>query len=48
MDDDNYTTMRVSQLRRILDEKGLDGADGSREAMIAALQNSTAAQPSES
>lgn len=48
VDDDNYTTMRVSQLRRKLDEKGLDGADGSREAMIAALQNSTAAQPSES
>lgn len=47
MDDDNYTTMRVSQLRRKLDEKGLDGADGSREAMIAALQNSTAAQPLE-
>jgi hypothetical protein len=47
VDDDNYTTMRVSQLRRKLDEKGLDGADGSREAMIAALQNSTAAQPSE-
>ena len=33
------TTMRVSELRRKLDEKGLD-VDGSREAMITALQKS--------
>jgi len=31
--------MRVSELRRKLDEKRLD-VDGSREAMIAALQES--------
>ena len=36
---DKFTTMRVSELRRKLDEKGLD-VDGSREAMIAALQES--------
>ena len=33
------TTMRVSELRRKLDDKGLD-VDGSREAMITALQES--------
>ena len=32
--------MRVSELRRKLDAKGLD-VDGSREAMIEALDNST-------
>jgi hypothetical protein len=36
---DQVTTMRVSELRRKLDEKGLD-VDGSREAMISALQAS--------
>ena len=37
--DDQLTTMRVSELRKRLDKKGLD-VDGSREAMIAALQES--------
>ena len=36
---DQLTTMRVSELRKRLDKKGLD-VDGSREAMIAALQES--------
>jgi hypothetical protein len=36
---DQFTTMRVSELRKRLDKKGLD-VDGSREAMIAALQES--------
>ena len=35
----NYNKMRVGTLRKMLDEKGLD-VDGSREAMIAALQES--------
>ena len=34
-----FNTMRVSELRTKLDEKGLD-VDGSREAMIATLQES--------
>ena len=34
---DQFTTMRVSELRTRLDEKGLD-VDGSREAMIATLK----------
>ena len=34
---DQFTTMRVSELRALLDEKGLD-VDGSREAMIATLK----------
>jgi len=34
---DQFTTMRVSELRKKLDEKGL-GVDGSREAMIATLK----------
>ena len=34
---DQFTTMRVSELRTKLDEKGLD-VDGSREAMIATLK----------
>ena len=37
-DDNNFTTMRVSELRKKLDEKGLN-VDGSREAMIEALKN---------
>ncbi|KAL7450476.1 hypothetical protein ACHAWC_002386 [Mediolabrus comicus] len=36
---DKYSTMRVSELRRMLDEKGLD-VDGPREAMIEALKSS--------
>ncbi|KAL7496370.1 hypothetical protein ACHAWT_004526 [Skeletonema menzelii] len=39
-DDEDYSLMRVCELRRKLDEKGLD-VDGSREAMIEALNNST-------
>lgn len=35
---DKYSTMRVSELRRMLDEKGLD-VDGPREAMIEALKS---------
>jgi hypothetical protein len=38
-DSDQFSVMRVSDLRRMLDEKGLD-VDGSREAMIEALKNS--------
>jgi hypothetical protein len=38
---DKYSTMRVSELRRMLDEKGLD-VDGPREAMIEALKSSAA------
>ena len=38
-DEDKYSTMRVSELRRMLDEKGLD-VDGPREAMIEALKSS--------
>ena len=34
-----FNTMRVSELRTKLDEKGLD-VDGSREAMIATIQES--------
>jgi speckle-type POZ protein len=37
---DDFDIMRVSELRRKLDEKGLD-VDGSREAMIAALKSTT-------
>ena len=37
---EDYSLMRVCELRRKLDEKGL-GVDGSREAMIEALDNST-------
>ena len=40
-DKDKYSTMRVSELRRMLDEKGLD-VDGPREAMIEALKSSAA------
>ena len=40
-DEDKYSTMRVSELRRMLDEKGLD-VDGPREAMIEALKSSAA------
>jgi hypothetical protein len=41
--DDNFTTMRVSELRRKLHEQGLDlNVHSSGEAMIEALQNSTA------
>ena len=36
---DKYSTMRVSELRRMLDEKGLD-VDGPREAMIETLKSS--------
>lgn len=36
---DKFSVMRVSELRRMLDEKGLY-VDGSREAMIEALKNS--------
>ena len=36
-DEDDLSTMRVSELRKKLDEKGLD-VDGSREAMIARLK----------
>uniref|UniRef100_A0A6T5STR7 BTB domain-containing protein n=1 Tax=Skeletonema marinoi TaxID=267567 RepID=A0A6T5STR7_9STRA len=39
-DGEDYSLMRVSELRRKLDGKGLD-VDGSREAMIEALKNST-------
>ncbi len=39
-DDEDYSLMRVSELRRKLDAQGLD-VDGSREAMIEALDNST-------
>ncbi|KAL7451880.1 hypothetical protein ACHAWC_008919 [Mediolabrus comicus] len=38
---DKYSTMRVSELRRMLDEKGLN-VDGPREAMIEALKSSAA------
>ena len=34
-----FSMMRVSTLRKMLDEKGLD-VDGSREAMIARLEQS--------
>ena len=37
--EEDLSMMRVSELRVKLDEKGLD-VDGSREAMIAALQES--------
>ena len=37
-EDDDLSTMRVSELREKLDEKGLD-VDGSREAMIARLED---------
>mmetsp|Transcript_27292 Transcript_27292/g.46167 ORF Transcript_27292/g.46167 Transcript_27292/m.46167 type:complete len:411 (-) Transcript_27292:104-1336(-) len=37
--DNNFTFMRVSELRKKLDEKGLN-VDGSREAMIEALKSS--------
>jgi len=39
-DGDELSTMRVSELRKKLDEKGLD-IDGSREAMIASLEDNT-------
>ena len=39
-DGDELSTMRVSELRKNLDEKGLD-IDGSREAMIASLKDNT-------
>ena len=38
--DNNYNTMRVATLRKMLDEKGLE-VDGSRESMIALLKEST-------
>jgi len=38
-DDNNFTFMRVSELRKKLDEKGLN-VDGSRETMIEALKSS--------
>eukprot|EP00985_Skeletonema_marinoi_P012267 scaffold5887_cov104-Skeletonema_marinoi.AAC.3 len=38
-DSDQFSVMRVSDLRRMLDEKGLD-VDGSREAMTEALKDS--------
>ena len=38
-DANDFSMMRVSSLRRMLDEKGLD-VDGSREAMIARLEQS--------
>ena len=37
---DNYNTMRVATLRKMLDEKGLE-VDGSRESMIALLKENT-------
>ena len=37
---DNYNTMRVATLRKMLNEKGLD-VDGSRESMIALLKENT-------
>jgi speckle-type POZ protein len=37
---DKFATMRVSELRRNLDERGLE-VDGPREAMIEALKNNT-------
>ena len=37
-DGDEFSIMRVGELRRRLHKKGLD-VDGSREAMIAALQS---------
>lgn len=37
-DGDEFSVMRVGELRRRLHKKGLD-VDGSREAMIAALQS---------
>jgi len=41
--DDDFTTMRVSELRRKLHEKGLGmNVDGSREAMIEALRSGAA------
>jgi hypothetical protein len=40
-DNDKYSTMRVSELRRMLDEKGLD-VDGPREAMIETLKSDAA------
>mmetsp|Transcript_8093 Transcript_8093/g.12693 ORF Transcript_8093/g.12693 Transcript_8093/m.12693 type:complete len:421 (+) Transcript_8093:57-1319(+) len=41
--DNNFTTMRVSELRRKLHEKGLGmNIDGSRETMIEALRNCAA------
>ncbi len=40
-DDNNFTVMRVSELRKKLDEKGLS-VDGSREAMIETLKRSAA------
>eukprot|EP00984_Skeletonema_dohrnii_P015611 scaffold6776_cov99-Skeletonema_dohrnii-CCMP3373.AAC.8 len=41
--DDDFTTMRVSELRRKLHEKGLGmNVDGSREAMIEALRRGAA------
>ena len=39
-DTDNYNTMRVATLRKMLDEKGLE-VDGSRESMIALLKENT-------
>ncbi len=39
-DEDDYSVMRVSELRRKLNAKGLN-VDGSREAMIEALNNSS-------
>ena len=40
-DDNNFTVMRVSELRKKLDEKGLS-VDGSRETMIETLKRSAA------
>ena len=40
-DDNNFNVMRVSELRKKLDEKGLS-VDGSREAMLEALKSSAA------
>lgn len=42
---DKFSVMRVSELRRMLGEKGLD-VDGSREAMIEALKNGTQSETS--
>ena len=38
-DANDFSMMRVSTLRKMLDEKGLD-VDGSREAMITRLEQS--------
>ena len=40
IDPNNYNKLRVSTLREMLHEKGLD-VDGSREAMVALLQENS-------